>query len=96
MNQYKDTTPPAKPQYEAASGQGKRKKSLKNNLEAIIGMAFLFFFLLSVTTCQPAQGVSNTRALHKHSLSIGNDTGNAGNESGNELSNVGNAIGNGR
>ena len=31
------------------------------------------------------------QALHKHSLSIGNDIGNTGNESGNELGNGGNA-----
>lgn len=84
MNQYKDTTPPAKPQHGATSGQHERKKRLKDKIEVAIGMTFLFCFLLSVTTCQPVQSydekspVTNShsnaqayrQALHKHDVSM--------------------------
>ena len=104
MNRYKDTT--HKPKTLETQKKRHSERFINAFLDCLLMAGMVLFVLILLTYCQPARATyENTsqvsisqsnaqayrQALHKHSLSIGNDIGNTGNESGNELGNGGNA-----
>ena len=92
MNRYKDTT--HKPNTLETQKKRHSERFINTLLDCLLMAGMVLFVLILATYCQPARATyENTsqvsisqsnaqayrQALHKHSLSIGNDTGNAGN-----------------
>ncbi len=88
MNQYKDTT--KKLNTPKSANKRHIERFISDLLDCLLIAGMMLFLLLVVTNCQPARAtyentsqVSISQAMPKHSLNIGNDIGNTGNESGN-------------
>lgn len=82
MNRYKDTTP----KLTTPQGANKRhiERFISDLLDCLLIAGMMLFLLLVVTNCQPAKAtyentsqVSISQAMPKHSLNIGNESGNA-------------------
>lgn len=88
MTQYKDTT--RKPNTPQSANNPPIKRFIHGLLDCLLMAGMVLFVLILATHCQPAKAtyentsqVSISQAMPKHSLNIGNDIGNTGNESGN-------------
>ena len=88
MNQYKDTT--KKLNTPKSANKRHIERFIHGLLDCLLMAGMVLFILMLATYCQPARAtyentsqVSISQAMPKHSLNIGNDIGNTGNESGN-------------
>lgn len=88
MNRYKDTT--HKSNTLETQKKWHSERFINAFLDCLLMAGMVLFILILATYCQPARAtyentsqVSISQAMPKHSLNIGNDIGNTGNESGN-------------